>query len=59
VVFPVPMRPRRNTEEDWSDSEVLFELLSFDDANPVSPLGSKVWDGWLFYFPSSCTCTLC
>ena len=30
MVFPVPMRPRRDTEEDWSDSEVLFEL-SFDD----------------------------
>ena len=30
------MRPRRNTEEDWSDSEVLFALLLFDDANATN-----------------------
>ena len=36
MVFPVPMRPRRNTEEDWSDSEVLFALLLFDDANATN-----------------------
>jgi hypothetical protein len=30
------MRPRRNTEEDWSDSEVLLSSFDDDDANATN-----------------------